>query len=151
MEKKLIFPTLLAAFIFSACTKIQEPEFRRIDGFRIKGLTLTEATIGFNITYYNPNNFTMTVKETQADVSLERVGIGKFVQDTLIRVGARSEFSIPISGAIPFQKALQFGLQNSSGNDILIKATGTTKVGKAGLYITKPFNYEGRHRINQMQ
>lgn len=151
MMKKMIYPTLLLALIIAGCSTIQEPEFKRIDQFKIKGLGFSDASVGFKVTYYNPNNFSMTVKETEAQLSLDGVDMGKFSQDSLVSVGARTEFSIPISGKIPFEKALQLNPQNLSGDrEVQIKAVGSTKVGKAGIFVTKPFTYESKHRLDQM-
>jgi LEA14-like dessication related protein len=151
MAKKYLFPTLLVVLIVSGCTQIKEPEFRRLDNFKLKSIGLSEAKIGLTVTYYNPNNFTMTVKETSAQVSLEGVDLGRFVQDTLVTVGANAEFSIPISGAVSVNKLMQMNLPDLANREVLIRATGTTKVGKAGIFITKPFTYEGRHRLDQIR
>ncbi|MGE5518689.1 MAG: hypothetical protein ACM3VS_02100 [Candidatus Dadabacteria bacterium] len=152
MIRNYLLPALLAAgIVLSGCTKIQEPAFRRIENFRLKNIGLTSGTIGFNVTYYNPNNFGVTVKETQADVSIDSVFLGKFMQDNLTEVPPKSEFSIPISGTIPIGKVLQLDPRNLANRDIYIKAIGSTQVGKVGVYITKPFTYTGRHRLDEIK
>jgi hypothetical protein len=32
-------------------------------------------------------------------------------------------------------------------NEVLVTVKGTTRVGKAGIFITVPFSYEGRHKL----
>ena len=141
---------LLSLIILAGCTKIKEPQFRRIDGFRLKNFGLQEAVIGFNVTYYNPNSFGVTVKEAGADVYLDTIYLGKFVQDSTVSVKKNSEFSIPLSGSVSFQKILNFDLQKLSQREVLLKANGSVKVGKAGIFITKPFNYQGKHKLEDI-
>jgi LEA14-like dessication related protein len=144
---------LLSFFLLiflAGCTKIKEPEFRRIDNFRLKNFGLQEAVIAFNVTYYNRNNFGVTVKEAGADVYLDTIYLGKFIQDSTVSVKKNSEFSIPLSGSVSFQTVLNLNIQELSQREVLLKANGSVKVGKAGIFITKPFNYLGKHRLEDI-
>lgn len=58
--------------LLSGCVQVKNPEFRRIDHFRLKNVGWQQATIGFGITYYNPNNFGVSIKEAEADVYMDR-------------------------------------------------------------------------------
>jgi LEA14-like dessication related protein len=140
----------LALVMLAGCTKIKEPEFRRMEGFHLKNFGLQEAVIAFNVTYYNPNNFGVTVKEAGADVYLDTIYLGRFVQDSIVGVKKNSEFSIPLSGSVSFQTVLNLDLQKLSQREVLLKANGSVKVGKAGIFITKPFNYQGNHRLEDI-
>ena len=151
MKNSFFSALLMMVALMTGCSKIQEPEFRSIDNFKVKELGLTQAKIGFNVTYYNPNDFTMSVKETEADVYLDDVHLGKFSQDTLIEVGDKQNFSIPISGNVTLDKVMQLDLQNIDTRQVTVKATGSTRVGKAGIYITKPFSYQGKHTLNEIR
>lgn len=140
-----------ATLLLVSCAQLKEPEFKRIDKFRLSGVSLTSATIKLNVVYHNPNSFSMAVKETGADVYLDGIYVGKFQQDTLIDVGRNQEFSIPISGSVGLDKLLQLDLRNIGQREIKVAAQGSTKVGKGGIYITKPFSYEGMHRVGDVQ
>ena len=139
-----------ALTLMIGCTRIKEPEFRRIDNFHLKNLGLQQATIAFNVTYYNPNNFGVTVKEAAADVYLASVYLGKFAQDSVIGVGKNAQFAIPLSGSVSLQTVLNLNLQELVQREVLVKANGNVKVGKAGIFITKPFVYQGKHRIQDI-
>ena len=141
---------LLVLIALAGCTKIKEPQFRRIDNFRLKNFGLQDAVIAFNVSYYNPNNFGVTVKEAGADVYLDTIYLGKFVQDSTVSVKKNSEFSIPLSGSVSFQTILNLNIQELSQREVLLKANGNVKVGKAGIFITKPFNYQGKHKLEDI-
>ena len=98
---------------------------------------LTQLTISFAVTYYNPNNFEVSIKDAWADVYIDSVYVGKFVQDSMISVARNAEFSIPLSGAIALEEALKFDFKNLRQREILFRADGNVKIGKAGIYINK--------------
>ncbi|MGZ5287015.1 MAG: hypothetical protein ACXWB9_07520 [Flavisolibacter sp.] len=148
--KKLWFLPLLLLVLLTSCGKVKDPEFRRVENFRIRDFGLMDVTIGFKVTYYNPNNFGVTVKEAAADVYMDSVFMGKFVQDSTIVVGKNAEFSIPLSGKISLGTALKMDLRNIGERKINLKANGSVKVGKAGIFVTKPFVYEGQHSLGEI-
>jgi LEA14-like dessication related protein len=144
---------LLLAFVLFAtgCAKVKEPEFRRVENFRLKNLGFTDVTIGLSVTYFNPNNFNVSVREAVADVYIDSVYLGKFNQDSLVRVGQKAEFSIPLTGTIPTATALKLNMKDIDSREILLQANGTVKVGKAGVYVNKKFNYSGRHKLSELK
>ncbi len=152
MQWKIIIPSLLLSLgIASGCKEVKDPEFRKVDEFGLRNLSLVEATVGFNVTYYNPNDFGVTVKEAEADIFIDSTYMGKFVQDTAIEVRKQSDFTIPFSGTIPLRKAMELNLESLSQRDILLKADGNVKVGKAGIYVSRPIHYQGLHRLDEIQ
>jgi LEA14-like dessication related protein len=142
---------LLLVVLLTGCAKVKDPEFRRVENFRLKNFGLQNAVIGFNVTYYNPNNFGVTVKEAEADVYMDSVYLGKFVQDSSVQVVKNSEFSLPLSGTIELQTALKLDLRSLGERDILLKADGNVKVGKAGIFVNKAFHYQGKHRLDEIK
>lgn len=151
MVRKLFTAALLLnSMLFVSCKDVKDPEFRRVDNFGVKKVNLEEATIGFEVTYYNPNNFGVNVKEAEADVYIDSLYVGKFAQDQTVDVNRSAEFSIPFSGKVPLRKAMEFNFEELSRRDILLRAEGSAKVGKGGIYITKPIKYQGRHRLDEI-
>ena len=150
MRIGIVFLLCSTGFLYS-CSKIQEPEFIEVRGFRVKNLGLEEVTIGFGMTYYNPNGFSVSVKETGANVYLDSVYLGNFVQDTTVAVQEKSEFTIPLSGTIPLTTFFKLNMKGIDKRQVLIRADGSTKVGKAGLYTTKEITYKGWHRLGQLK
>jgi LEA14-like dessication related protein len=143
---------LLAFALFATgCARVKDPEFRRIENFRLKNLGFTDVTIGLSVTYFNPNNFNVSVKEAATDVYIDSVYLGKFTQDSMIRVGQKAEFSIPLTGSIPTATALKMNMKDFDTREILLQANGVVKVGKAGVYVNKAFNYSGRHKLSELK
>jgi LEA14-like dessication related protein len=146
--RKGFFPLLVLSSALVGCTKIKDPEFRRLDEFGVRKLGFEESVVGFAATYYNPNNFGVTVKEAAIDVYVDTIHLGKFTQPTEVTVNKAAEFSIPLEGRIPVAKALQFNLPKLLGKTVTLRADGTVKVGKVGVFVSKPIHYEGRQTIS---
>ena len=142
------FLAIAASLLLLSCGKVIEPEFRRIDNFGVKKMGLMETVIGFDVVYHNPNKFGVQVKETVLDVFLDSALIGKFRQLNVVDVMENKEFSIPLEGSLSLEKAFQLNLPSLLGKDVLVRAVGETRVGRAGVFVTKDINYSGKHRID---
>jgi LEA14-like dessication related protein len=152
MKWKFLAPALLIGLVFlSACKKVADPEFRRIEKFRVKNFGIDQTTIGFSVRYFNPNNFGVTVKQAEAQVYLDTTYLGKFVQDEEVIVEKNAEFSLPFTGSVPYAKLLQMNVKDMADRDILIRADGSVRVGKAGIFVTKPVHYEGKHKLSEIK
>src|SRR5688500_13676506 len=139
---KLIVALSFSAILLVGCGKIKDPEFRRLESFGVKSFGIQKIDLGFKVTYYNPNNFSVNVKEAGADFYIDSVYIGKFVQDSPVEVLENAEFSIPFSGTVPIATALKLKLNDLASRELLLKADGSVRVGKAGVFITRPFRSE---------
>ena len=142
---------LLLMILFASCRKVKDPEFRRLENIRLKNLGFTEVRIGLNVTYFNPNKFKVTVREAVTDVYLDSVYLGKFSQDSTVLVGDNAEFSVPMTGVIPTAAALKMDFRDIEKREILVQAKGTVKVGKAGVFVNKDFDYSGRHKLSDIK
>lgn len=147
MNFKSPLPFILI-FALSACANIREPEFRRFGSFGVKTFGLQNVDIDFKVTYFNPNSFGVSVKEAVADLYVDSVYLGKFNQYQEVAVEKLAEFSIPLSGSISLAEALKLKTGDLSNREFFVRAHGSVKVGKAGVFILKPFNYSGKHKVD---
>jgi LEA14-like dessication related protein len=148
---KMLFSSLICLILFTACAKIEEPRFKEVSAFQLRKLGLEDVTIGFGMTYFNPNNFSVTVKETAVKVYLDSVFLGDFIQDTTVAVASNADFTVPLSGTIPMATFFQLNVKDIHKRQVLVQANGSTKVGKAGIFLTKKIVYEGKHRLSQLK
>jgi LEA14-like dessication related protein len=149
MKIRRIAPALpVLILLLTSCGKFQDPEFRKLDSFKVKKADLEKTDIGFIVTCFNPNRYGVAVKEAEAEVYVDSVYIGKFVQDKEIDVDRKAEFSIPLTGSIPLMKLLKLNLKDYANREVLVKADGTVKIGKAGVFMSRPFTYRGKHQVD---
>jgi LEA14-like dessication related protein len=145
---KLLLLMVTFGSLFSSCGKVEAPVFRNLNSFKVKKIDLQKADLGFNVTYYNPNKFGVSVKEAEIDVFVDSIYLGKFIQEQEVDVVKKAEFSLPLKGSVSIAKALQLNLNDLTNRQVLLKANGAVKVGKAGIFITRPISYQGQHKVD---
>ena len=84
---KFIIALSFLLVLTTACKKVKDPEFRRLESFAVKSFGIQKVDVGFRVTYFNPNSFGVSVKEAGADFYIDSVYMGKFTQDQEIEVG----------------------------------------------------------------
>ncbi len=98
--------------------------------------------------FFNPNPFAVDLKKVDCDVYLDSNHVGKFLLDTTMRIAQNAEFTLPASLDVDMKNVIKNSLSLIMNNEVLIGARGTTRVGRGGIYLTIPFNYEGKQKLN---
>lgn len=143
-----ILSWILFSSVLLGCSEIKEPVFREIRDFHIDKSSLSDVSIRFKMAYFNPNGFSVSVKETAVKVYVENVYLGEFTQDNVVAVGENAAFEIPLSGEVALSSLLTNETKKLLKSQVSIKAEGNTKIGKAGIFIKKQIRYQGQHRLD---
>lgn len=101
-----------------------------------------------DLVYFNPNSFGVTLKNVTADIYVDKSYVGKYVLDTSLFIAKKSEFALPSKMEVDMKNLLKNAVSSLFNKEVLIDVTGTTRVGKAGIYITVPIKYSGRHQLS---
>lgn len=141
----LVFTTLTILLI--SCSTPKELEYRDFKNFGIEKLGFSATAIKMDLVYYNPNNFGLQLKSTDLDIFLDNNYLGHTIQEQLVLIPSREEFSIPVKIDLDMKNLLKNGLSTLLSNEVTIKVTGTVTVGKANLYKSFPVNYEGKQKF----
>lgn len=141
-----IFTTLTILLI--SCSTPKELEYRDIKNFTIDKIGFSATAIKMDMVYYNPNNFGLQLKTTDLDIFLDNNYLGHTVQEELVLIPRRAEFSVPVKIEVDMKNFLKNGLATILSNEVMVKVTGTVRVGKANVFKTFPVNYEGKQKFN---
>ena len=147
---KKIAPVLLLIYILTSCQKPQSFEYRDLKNFKVDSLGFEQSTISMDLVYFNPNNFGVDLKHIDCDVYVEHNYLGKYILDTSMHITKKSEFAVPSQMQVNMRNLLKNTLTSLFSSDLLLEVKGTTRVGKAGIYITVPFSYSGRHKFSML-
>lgn len=139
---------IVAVISLHSCAKVEEPVFRNVQNFKVKKLGLQEAQIGLNVVYFNPNKFGVQIKEAALDIYFDSTFIGRFTQPTSVGVERKADFSIPLEGSIPLSKVLQLKAGDIINKEVQVRAEGSVKVGKGGIFVDRDIKYNGRHKLD---
>ena len=146
MKQLCLFALLL--LLLAACTKPKEFEYRDIKNLKIEGIGFDKTALSMDLVYYNPNGFGLDLRKVDCDVYVDNSYLGKFQLDTLMHINRMSEFLLPSKILVDMKAFLKNGLNLLFSREVLVNVKGTTRIGKAGIYKTFPFNYESRHTLS---
>lgn len=142
---------VLSCFTGLGCKSPKAFVYRDVKNFRLNNLGLAKSRVSMDLLFFNPNNFGVKLKKVDCDLYLDSNHVGKVVLDTLMFIPRSSEFSLPASFDIDMKNLFKNSLNLIFNREVLVGARGTTRVGKGILYVTVPFNYEGKQKLNLLQ
>ena len=114
---------------------------------KIEKLGFDQSKLSLDLVYFNPNNFGVDLKHVDCDIYIDNNYLGKFLLDTTMHIDKKAEFTLPSKMNIDMQRVYKNAINLLFSKEVLITAKGNTRLGKAGIYVNVPFNYEGRHKI----
>ncbi len=147
MFKYLFFATCII-IAFASCGKPKGFDYRDVKNFKIQNWGFDRSQVSMDLVYFNPNKFGVDLKKVECDIYLQNNYVGKFMLDTLMRIPQNAEFIIPAKMDVDMRNIFKNSLSIVFNKEVLVGAKGYTRVGKGGLFVTVPFNYEGRHAID---
>ncbi len=147
MRQLLTF--LLSIFLVCcfSCSKPQAPDYKDIKNFKVNNWGFDKSNVSMDLVYYNPNNYGIDLSKVDCDVYIDNNYLGKFMLDTLMHIPRNVEFTVPARMDVDMRNIFKNTLNVLFSREVLIGAKGTTRIGKGGIFVTIPFNYEGRHKV----
>lgn len=148
MKKILSYSiTCLLLFLIS-CNTPRSFEYRELKNFTLVSKGLDQTNASMDLVFFNPNKYSINLKNVNCDIFLENNLIGKFILDTTMLIPGASQFTIPAKLKVDAKSLIKNSLNLLFDNEVLVGAKGTTKVGKGGFYLTIPFSYQGKQKLN---
>jgi hypothetical protein len=144
---KYVIIALLLVGSIASCKKPESFEYRDIRNFKIDSLGFDKSTVSMDLVYFNPNNYGVDLKKVDCDVFVQHNYLGRYSLDTTMHISKRSEFSIPSHMQVDMRNLMKNTVASIFSTELLVEVKGTTRVGKAGIYITVPFTYSGWHKF----
>ena len=134
---------LLLTQLLYSCSTPKELEYRDFLNFEIEKVSFSATAIKMDLIYFNPNNFGLELKHTDLDIFLDGNYLGHTIQDQFVTIPKLAEFAVPVKIDMDMKNLLKNGLNTLLKNEVIIKVTGTVKVGKGNIFKTFPVSYEG--------
>lgn len=140
----LLFAACLL-LLFSSCSTPRELEYRDVKNFSVQSLGFSTSAIKMDLVYFNPNNYALQLQQIDLDIFINNNLLGHSVQAYQVSIPRKEEFSIPIQMEVDMKNLVKNGLTVFfNQKEVLVKATGKVKVGKANVFLNIPVNYEGK-------
>jgi LEA14-like dessication related protein len=148
--KLLLYPLtfLLLIIIATSCQSPKELVYRDFKNLKIEKVGFAATTLKLDLVFYNPNNFGVQLKYTDLDIFVNNNLLGHSTQDYQIAIPKLAEFTMPLQVDVDMKNLLKNALPTLLGKEMMVKITGTIKLGKANVYKTFPVSYEGSHKFS---
>ena len=144
----LPFASLLI-ILLASCSTPKELEYRTVKNFSIQSLGFSTSAVKMDMVYYNPNNFQLQLSQVDLDIFVNNNYLGHTAQAYQVSIPRKEEFSIPVQMDVDMKNLMKNGLTVFfSKKEVLVKATGKVRVGKANIFMNIPVNYEGKQTFN---
>ena len=131
-----------------ACKQPQSFVYRELKNFTLVSKGVDQTSASMDLVFFNPNSYGVNLKNVNCDIFLENSFVGRFSLDTTLRIAGNSEFVLPAKMNVDVKSLIKNSLNLLFNNEVAVGAKGTTKVGKGGLFITIPFSYQGKQKLN---
>ncbi len=143
--KLLLYPLtfLLLIIIATSCQSPRELVYRDFKNLKIEKVGFAATTLKLDLVFYNPNNFGIQLKYTDLDIFVNNNLLGHSTQDYQISIPRLAEFTMPLQIEVDMKNLLKNAFPTLFGKEVIVKVTGTVKLGKANVYKIFPVNYEG--------
>lgn len=151
--KRILLILAPAALFLASCKSenIREPEYREIQNVRIMDVGLLQTTAGFDMIYYNPNNFGVTLSQARGDVYIDNMYFGRFGISDKVTVRKHEEFLIPAILKMDNVSAVKNHREIWKKKQAMIRIEGFATVRKAGFNKEIPIKYEGIQDIERLR
>jgi LEA14-like dessication related protein len=126
-----LFLFLSTASLLVSCGPPKALEYRDFKNFTIQKLGFSSSSVKMDLVYFNPNNYGLQLKRTDLDIYINDILMGHTSQEYQITIPKKEEFSIPLQSLSVMMK-----------KQVMVKLTGSVKVGKANVFISFPVNYQ---------
>ena len=148
--KPLFYPAAFIILILGAtsCQSPKELVYRDFKNLKVEKIGFAATTLKLDLIYYNPNNFGLQLKYTDLDIFVDNNYLGHSSQDYQISIPRLAEFIMPLAIEVDMKNLLKNVLPTLLGKEVMVKITGTVKLGKANVYKTFPVSYEGLQRFS---
>ncbi|HRD58148.1 MAG TPA: LEA type 2 family protein [Ferruginibacter sp.] len=134
--------------ILASCSSPKDLEFKEYNNLKLDKVGFSTSTLKMNLQYYNPNNFGMDLKRTELDIYIDSTFLGHTSQELQVFIPKKEVFTIPIKVDLDMKNLFKNGLSTLFNKEVLVRAIGTIKVGKAGVYKNFKVDYSGKQQFS---
>ena len=143
----LLVITVVLTNLLVCCSSPKALEYRDFKNFKVEKPGFSSTALKMDLIYYNPNNFGMELNRTDLDIYINDNYLGRATQEYQVAIPRRAEFSIPLTMDVDMKNLLKNGFITLLNSEVMVKVTGTVRVGKLNVFKSFPVNYEGKQQF----
>ncbi len=146
--KQFKYGFLFFMLSLSACSEPQTFEFKGLQDIQLDKLTMGKNKIKANVKYYNPNAFSLVLKQIDCKVLLNNGNFTVLKLDTNITIAAKKEFLIPAQLEFQMSDLVKNSMEILLNKPVKLNIKGNATVSKGIFTKTVPIEYETTQKLN---
>ncbi|MEI8142169.1 MAG: LEA type 2 family protein [Chitinophagia bacterium] len=146
--KQFNFGLLFIMLLLSACSAPKSFEFKGLQDIQLEKLTMGKNKIRANIKYYNPNTYSLVLKQIDCKVLMND---GQFTQlklDTNFIIPPNQEFLIPAQLEFQMSDLVKNSMELLLNKPVKLNIKGNATLSKGIFTKTVPIEYETTQKLN---
>ncbi|MFZ9243016.1 MAG: LEA type 2 family protein, partial [Sediminibacterium sp.] len=93
--RKYLLAVLTISLLIISCSSPKDFEFKGLQDIKIEKISMGKNKINAKIKYFNPNNFSMVLKQIDCDILMNNQPFTKVHLDTNFVIPANASFMVP--------------------------------------------------------
>ena len=146
--KQFNFALLFFMLLLSACSEPQSFEFKGLQDIQLDKLTMGKNKIRANVKYYNPNSFSLVLKQIDCKVLLNNGNFTVLKLDTNFIIPANKEFLIPAQLEFQMSDLVKNSMELLLNKPVKLNIKGNATLSKGIFTKTVPIEYETTQKLN---
>ena len=146
--KQFKYGFLFLMIFLSACSEPQSFEFKGLQDIQLDKLTMGKNKIRANVKYYNPNAFSLVLKQIDCKVLLNNGNFTVLKLDTNFVIPANKEFLIPAQLEFQMSDLVKNSMELLLNKPVKLNIKGNATLSKGIFTKTVPIEYETTQKLN---
>lgn len=146
--RKYLYPILLLMFFVAACSSPKDFEFKGLQEIKIDKISMGKNKIQAKIKYYNPNNFSMVLKQIDCDILMNNQPFTKVHLDTNYVIPANAQFMVPAQMEFEMSVLVKNSMDILFNKPIKLNIKGNATLSKGIFTRTIPIAFETTQKLN---
>ncbi|MEN9319435.1 MAG: hypothetical protein RLZZ309_422 [Bacteroidota bacterium] len=146
--KQFKYGFLFLMILLTACSEPQSFEFKGLQDVQLDKLTMGKNKISVNIKYYNPNPFSLLLKQIDCKILLNNGNFTVLKLDTNFTIPANKEFLIPAQLEFQMSDLVKNSMELLFNKPVKLNITGNATLSKGIFTKTVPISYETTQKLN---
>ncbi len=150
MQKLKTALLLFSLALMIGCAKPKALVYKDVTGVRVQKLDLEQAVIVLDLKFYNPNSYSLSLKNGDLNAYISDRFVGKATVDERTAIPARDTFMLPVSVTANLSTLVTNALRLLRHNNeaLPVRLQGTVRAGKGGVFFPIHVNYSGMQKIS---
>lgn len=147
-NKSVIFGYFIIVMFFAiGCSKPIQPTYLGYQNLRFGKVGTKSNMLMSDIKFYNPNKYTLNVKEAEMDVYLNDRFLGHTSMNNLVTLPPLDTTLVPFTIEVSMTDLLANSAQIYLNPNVKVKIQGNAKAGRGGVFVNVPINYQITQRF----